>query len=93
MKYDLNDVLSGGSQSKTSSQEVRLPCLLGDKCEHKDSVECDSYRQELLFAEHKKTCPEGENCTHFVEGRGVPEFAKWRGESPADFLKRTRGVS
>lgn len=69
----------------------RIPCPLGDKCEHKTVDECDQYRQQLLEEEHRKTC--GPDCTHFGSPtRGIPDYGRHRGESPAEYLKRTRGV-
>lgn len=69
----------------------RIPCPLGDQCPHKTVDECDQYRQQLLEKEHKEKC--GPDCRHFgFHARGIPDHARHRGESPAEYLKRTRGV-
>ena len=70
----------------------QIPCALGDKCAHATVDECDQYRQTLLQEEHRKNCSDGENCEHFHPVKGIPTSARWRGEQPADFLKRTRGI-
>jgi hypothetical protein len=93
LKYNINDVLTNANEvGAVSSKEVRLPCPLGDKCSHPSSKECDQYRQQLLEEEHKRTCKLGKNCKHFFYDKGVPEYAHYYGESPADYLLRTRGL-
>lgn len=87
MKYRFEDF----TKEHDEIVEVRIPCPLGENCKHTTVDECDQYRQQLLEEEHKKNC--GPDCAHFNNPvKGVPFTARYTGEGPADFLKRTRGV-
>jgi len=86
--FKFEDFLEKGAPS---SKEVRLPCPLGDKCNHNSVEECDAYRQSLLEEEHKKKC--GPNCEHFHNPvKGIPVMARYEGLSPAQFLLKSRGM-
>jgi hypothetical protein len=96
MTFNIEDVTGPPEERKNTGEEVRRPCLLGAFCTHKSTAECDAYRQQVAMEEHKKGCAHialGKPCTHFAVDRGIPEHAKFRGMSPAEYLIWSRGGS